>query len=73
MILCNDWGAGAGEIESVGFFGAVKVVQLKDEMLGEIELVSPNNPPNTCVDEAKFVARGIDGFNAGQREIPAAP
>lgn len=45
-------------------------MEFEDEVLREILFVAPNCPTYACVDEAKFVARYVDGFDTGELEIP---
>ena len=52
----NDLGARAGKVESVGLFGAAKVVEFEDKVFGEVGLVTPDDPANASVDKAKFMA-----------------
>lgn len=40
-------------------------MQLEDEVLGEVGLVTPDDPTDTGVDETKFVPGGINGFYTG--------
>ena len=60
VVLGDDLSAGTGEVERVGFFGAAEVVELEDEVFGEIGLVAPNDPADAGIDEAEFVAGGVD-------------
>ena len=45
-------------------------MELEDEMLGEVRLVSPDDPANTGVDQTEFVARGVDRLYTGKLEVP---
>ena len=55
-VLGDDLGAGAGEVEGVGFLGAAEVVELEDEVFGQVGLVSPDDPADSCVDESELVS-----------------
>jgi hypothetical protein len=44
-VLSDDLGARAGEVEGVGLFGAAEVVELENQVLGEVGLVAPDDPP----------------------------
>lgn len=48
-------------------------MQLEDEVFGQVGLIAPDDPANARVDEAEFVARGVDGFDAGELEVPGVP
>jgi hypothetical protein len=39
-------------------------------MLGEHGFVAPDDPPDAGVDEAEFVAGGVDGLDAWELEVP---
>ena len=52
----DDLGAGAGEVESVGFLGAAEVVEFEDEVFGEVGLVTPDDPADAGIDKAEFMA-----------------
>jgi len=39
-------------------------VQFEDEVLGEVSLVTPNDPANSNIGESKFMATGVDGDDA---------
>lgn len=58
VVLHYDLGAGTGEVERVGLFGAAEVVQLEDQVFGEEGLVAPDDPADAGGDEAVFVAWG---------------
>ncbi len=70
VVLRNNLGAWAGEIQGIGFLGAAKVVQFEDEVFGEVGLVTPDDPTDTGIHETEFVAGGVDGFYAGKLEVP---
>jgi hypothetical protein len=56
VVLHDDVGAGAGEVERVGLLGAAEVVQLEDQVFGEEGLVAPDDPADAGGYEAVFVA-----------------
>ena len=47
IVLGDNLGPRTREIESVGLFCSTEVVQLKDQMLGKVRLVSPDDPSYT--------------------------
>lgn len=55
-VLSNDLGTGSREIQGIGLFCSSKVVKFKDQVLGEIRLVAPDDPPNSGVHETKLVS-----------------
>lgn len=63
-VLGDDLGARAGEVEGVGFLGAAEVVELEDEVFGQVGLVPPDDPSDSSVDQAEFVSRCVDGLDA---------
>lgn len=62
-VLGDDLGAGAGEVEGVGFLGAAEVVELEDEVLGQVGLVPPDDPSYSSVDQSELVSRCVDGLD----------
>lgn len=70
VVLRDDLRTGPREIEGVGFFGAAEIVQLEDEVPGEVGFVAPDYPANAGVDKPEFVAGCVDGFDARELEIP---
>lgn len=50
VVLRNDLCSGSREVQSVRFFRATKVVQLEHEMLGQVALVSPDDPANAGIN-----------------------
>ena len=55
-VLGDDLGAGAGEVERVGFLGAAEVVEFEDEVFGEVGLVPPDDPSHASVDQSELVS-----------------
>lgn len=47
-------------------------MQLEDEVPGEVGFVAPDYPADAGVDEPELVAGCIDGFHAGELEVPVA-
>ncbi len=70
VVLRNDLGTRAGEIQRVGLLGTTKIVELEDQMLGKVGLVTPDDPTDTGVDETELVAGGVDRLYAGELEVP---
>ena len=70
VVLGYDLGARAGEVERVGLFCAAEVVEFEDQMLGEVGFVAPDDPAYARVDETEFVARCVDGLDAGEFKVP---
>ena len=70
VILSDDLSAWTGEVQGVGFFGAAKVVELEDQMLGQVGLITPDDPTDTGIDETELMARSIDRFYTGKLEVP---
>lgn len=72
-VLSDDLCARSGKVQRVRLLSAAQVVELENEMLRQIALVSPDNPSHSCVDQPEFVTTGVDRFNAGQFEVPLLP
>lgn len=45
-------------------------MELELQVLGEVLRVSEDDPADAGVDEAEFVAGGVDAFDAGELEVP---
>lgn len=50
VVLGDDLGSWAGEVERVGLFCSAEVVEFEDEVFGEEGFVTPDYPTNTSVD-----------------------
>jgi hypothetical protein len=48
------------KVEREGIFDGTKIMELEDEVLGEMGLITPDNPADTDVGEAEFVATRYD-------------
>ncbi len=70
VVLRDDVRAGSREVESEGLLGAAEIVQLEDEVPGQVGFVAPDYPADAGVDEPELVAGCIDGFDAGELEVP---
>lgn len=55
-VLRDDRRRGTGEVEREGVLDRAKVMELEDEILGEMGFVAPDNPTNTDVGQTEFVA-----------------
>src|SRR5690606_36825021 len=49
---------------------AAEIVAVEDQLLGQFPLVSPDDPADPWIDQAILVSRRVDGFDAGESEIP---
>ena len=70
IILRDDLGARAGEVQGIGFFCSTKIVQLKDQVFGKVRLVTPDDPANARIDKTELVPRGVDRFHTRKLEVP---
>jgi hypothetical protein len=52
VVLANDLGSTLGEIESEGGLVGTEVIDVEDELLGEVFRGTPDDPAYTWVDEA---------------------
>lgn len=58
VVLANDLGGTLGEVEGEGGLLGAEVVDVEDEVLGEVLVGAPDDPANTGVDEAVLVFGG---------------
>ena len=70
VVLCYYLRSWPGEVQRVGLLRAAEVVEFEDEVFWEVGCVAPDYPADAGVDEAKFVAGCVDGFDAGEFEVP---
>jgi hypothetical protein len=70
VVLRNDLRSRPGKVKSERLLRAAKVVELEDEMLGEIALIPPDDPANTCIDEAELVAADVDRLHPWEFKVP---
>ena len=70
VVLRYDLGPWTGEIEGVRFLRASQVMKLENEVLGEVRLISPNDPAHAGVDEPKLMARRVDRLDSGKLKVP---
>jgi hypothetical protein len=68
--LTDDLTGAAGEVEGERRLVGTKVVDVEDELLGEVFGVTPDDPTYTWIDKTIFVAGNIDGDDLWQAEIP---
>lgn len=59
-----------GEIEGEGWLIRSKIVDMEDELIRQIFLAPPDDPPDSGVDEAVLVSTDIDALHQRQPEIP---
>jgi len=45
-------------------------VQLEDQVLRQLGLITPDDPANTSVDETEFVAGCVDRLDSGKLKVP---
>lgn len=69
-VLRDDRVRRTREIERERVLDGAEVVQLKDEVFGEVFLRAPDDPSHTDIGKTEFVAGGVDGYNTGNFEIP---
>ena len=59
-----------GEVQGKGGHFAAEVVHAKDEIIGQLVFVAPDDPADAGIDQAVFMAGGIDGLDTRNAEIP---
>lgn len=52
-----------GEVESEGGLIGAEVIDVEDELFGEVGLAPPDDPPNSGVDEPVFVSAHVDALH----------
>lgn len=70
VVLANDLRGTLGEVEGEGGLVGAEVVDVEDELLGEVLGSPPDDPADTGVDEAVLVAGDVDGDDLFTSEIP---
>ena len=60
VVLPNDLGSTAGEVESKGSLVRSEVVDVEDELFGEVLGVAPNRPTDTRIHQTVLVAGDVD-------------
>jgi hypothetical protein len=65
VVLADDLGGTLGEVEGEGRLVGSEVVDVEDELLGEVFGGSPDDPANTGVDEAVPISISISSERAG--------
>lgn len=70
VVLRDDLRSRSGEVQSVGLLCSAQIVQLKHQMLGQVALVSPDDPSNTSIDQPEFVSTDVDRLDAGKLKVP---
>lgn len=48
-VLGNNLRTGSREIQGIGLFCSSKVVKFEDQVLGEVGLIAPDDPPDSGV------------------------
>src|SRR6266480_5296631 len=70
VVLGDDLVAGTREIQGEGGHLAAEVVHVKDEIIGQLVFVAPDDPADAGIDKTVFMAGGIDGLDARNTEVP---
>lgn len=69
-VLCDDRVGGAREVQRERVLDRAEVVQLEDQVLGQVLLRPPDDPSDTDVRESKLVSGRVDRHDAGDLEVP---
>ena len=70
VVLRDDLPARAREVEGEGRHAAAEIVDVEDQVLGQVAFLPPEDPAASQRGEPELVARGIDGLHPRQPEIP---
>ena len=63
-VLRDHLSPGTGEVQGKGLFGASEIVEFEDELLGQVRLITPDDPSEASVDEPKLMTAGVDGLHS---------
>ena len=69
-VLADNFSAGARKVERECGHVAAEVIHVEDQLLGKVVLLAPKRPADAQRGQTKLMAGGIDGFHAGQAEVP---
>ena len=72
-VLRNDLRAWPRKVQCVRLLRAAEIVQLEDQVLGQLRLVAPDDEAHPRESKAELVAGGIDALDARELEIPLGP
>src|ERR1700722_8813558 len=70
VVLADDLAGGTRKVQREGRHVSTQVVDVEDQILGQIHTVAPYHPSNAQRRQAKLVPRRVDRFDSRQPEIP---
>ena len=70
VVLGDGLAAGAREVQREGGHVAAEIIDVEDQVLGEVLLLAPDHPPAAQGREAELVAGRVDGLDPRNPEIP---
>lgn len=70
VVLRDDLAGALAEVERERGLVGAEVVDVEDELFGEVLWVAPHHPADTGVHKPVFVAGGVDADDAGELEVP---
>ena len=69
-VLSDDRVRRAGEVQRERVLDGAEVVELEDEVLREVLLGPPDDPSYADIGQSELVARGVNGNDARNAEVP---
>jgi hypothetical protein len=70
VVLRDDLAGAFGEVKCEGGLVGAEVVDVEDELVGQVLLVAPDAPADAGVDEAVLMAADVDALDPGETEVP---
>lgn len=64
------WKGTFGEVEGEGRLVGSKIVDMKDELIGQVLFTPPNHPTYASIHKPVLVAANINAFHKWQAEVP---
>ena len=70
VVLRDNLSAWSREIQGEGWHVATEIIDVEDQILRQIGLLSPDHPPRSERRQAEFVTRSIDRLDPRETEVP---
>lgn len=70
VVLTQNLRGATGEVEGEGSLIGTEVVDVENELLGEVLGVTPDGPADTGVNQTVLVAGYVDGNHTFQSKVP---
>lgn len=70
VILANNMGGTLGEVQSETSLVGSEIIDVEDQLLGQVLGRAPDDPTNTGVDQTVLVSGDVDGDDLLETEVP---